>query len=740
MYSVYLFSHHHHHHHSSSTSSTFVCFLYIHPSNRYLEQRDPEMHSRAKTQIKECYEKNKIGDPMYRSLTTSMNARLRATVGDVYWKKAQDYLDHFVRQKSEKKHGSISSGSGSMSTTTATTATFPPPLPGVSGGGSGAPAPPPPAIVPTGLPQTTANPLLPNAAAPAAILPSAAKEGKGKVSRPAKTKEEKNKLARENRAKKKLKEAAAKAAAAAAASGTARALLPTGVGIAHSTTASAAATTSTTNTMTTPGYVPSSSTSGVRLVSAKVAAAAAAAGTLASSQLPVITAAPATTPTTTTSTNVSTSSTSSPTPPNSKAKDKKVESGGSKSVKRKSLTKSTSSSSITKKKQQQQQEPSNVLMESIDHATMLDVKRLPNIFTSREYKFDVNINEEQKILLYGEDKEHQRKMKEITDASIMALETEVDSMDAKFKEAGVPPLPSKIPTMYNGWGERNIFSVRNAWAKVRLPESDMRRAELEREASDEKTYPSSRPTTILEAEECEERSSGSSSPSSAVDVEDVFTIKNDTTNHVWYNESRAEQDLTLALLSTATEQYMKSVIEAALGKARLRQNLDGVRLWHTLEAHHHAAVATTTSSSTKNAPEDPPFPPPPALIRLGCDVRRQIALSEGNAAKVYQRMEEALSRRNGNQSNDIDERMLLESTSMADYSKKAPLKYAVQQAEVDAKRKFAVFSGVDSMDPPLGRVPKEARVTLRDLAVSALGSRASTIGLRRKRCRAGLNF
>jgi hypothetical protein len=418
-----------------------------------------------------------------------------------------------------------------------------------------------------------------------------------------------------------------------------------------------------------------------------------------------------------------------------------VESGGSKSVKRKSLTKSTSSSSITKKKQQQQQqEPSNILMESIDHATMLDVKRLPNIFTSREYKFDVNINEEQKILLYGGDKERQRKMKDITDASIMALDTEVDSTDAKFKEAGVPPLPSKIPTMYNGWGERNIFSVRNAWAKVRLPESDMRRAELEREASDEKTYPSSRPTTILEAEECEERSSGSSSPSSAVDVEDVFTIKNDTTNHVWYNESRAEQDLTLALLSTATEQYMKSVIEAALGKARLRQNLDGVRLWHTLEAHHHAAVATTTSSSTKNAPEDPPFPPPPALIRLGCDVRRQIALSEGNAAKVYQRMEEALSRRNGNQSNDIDERMLLESTSMADYSKKAPLKYAVQQAEVDAKRKFAVFSGVDSMDPPLGRVPKEARVTLRDLAVSALGSRASTIGLRRKRFRAGLNF
>lgn len=714
------------------------------------------MHLLAKTQIKECYEKNKAGDPAFRSLTTSMNTRLRATVGDVYWRKAQDYLEHFLRHKHDKKLLSGSSSGGSSGATT--TNNFPAPLPGISGGGGGAPTVQPPAIVPTGIPHNTnisGAPLTTNAqvtfapnttnistAASTSKSTSSAvvveKTTKKKMDAAAR-KEQKNQLARENRAKKK-KEAAAKAAAAAAAaaasgSGVARAMLPTGVGIAHSTATAAKAITKTT-TSTTPGYV-NSSISGVLPGSASdvAAAAAAAAGTLASAAAATTTISASSTPSSSTSPTpptTTTTTTVAAAPANVKVKEKKAESGGSKTAKRKSVPKSTPSSA-TKKKQSQPAEPSNLLMESIDHATMLDVKRLPNIFTSKEYKFDVSLNEEQKILLYGGDEEHQRKMKEITDASTKALDTDVD-LDAKLKEAGVPPLPSKIPSMYNGWGDRNILSVRNAWAKVRLPESEMRRAELEKDASEEKTRPN-----ILVAEEIEERS-GPTSPSSV--AVDVLTIENDTTNHVWFNECRAEQDVTLALLSAATEQYLKSTIEGALAKARLRQNLDGVRLWHTLQAHHAAAASATISTAySKNSAEDPPFPPPPAFIRLGCDVRRQIALSEGNATKVYQRMEEALSRQNdGSYSNNDNEHLLLESTSMADFAKKAPLKHAVQRAEADAKRKFAVFGGVDSTGPPLGRVPKEAKVTLQDLAVSALGSRASTIGLRRKRFRAGFNF
>jgi hypothetical protein len=63
---------------------------------KYLEQCDPNMHAAVKAIIKECYEKNKSGDPQFRSLTMSMKARLRSTVGELYWKKAHDYLDHFL--------------------------------------------------------------------------------------------------------------------------------------------------------------------------------------------------------------------------------------------------------------------------------------------------------------------------------------------------------------------------------------------------------------------------------------------------------------------------------------------------------------------------------------------------------------------------------------------------------------------------------------------------------------------
>ncbi|KAL3785515.1 hypothetical protein ACHAW5_005269 [Stephanodiscus triporus] len=70
---------------------------------KYLGQRDVNMFAAAKAQIKECYDKNKSGDPQFRSLTASMKVRLRATVGEIYWKKAQDYLDHFLKKKKRGK-------------------------------------------------------------------------------------------------------------------------------------------------------------------------------------------------------------------------------------------------------------------------------------------------------------------------------------------------------------------------------------------------------------------------------------------------------------------------------------------------------------------------------------------------------------------------------------------------------------------------------------------------------------
>ena len=361
----------------------------------------------------------------------------------------------------------------------------------------------------------------------------------------------------------------------------------------------------------------------------------------------------------------------------------------------------------------------NKLMEMVDHSVMIDVKSIPNLL-SKDHKMDVNLEEEQRLLLYG-DEEQRQKVKEITMAAAEALESNISDDATMEDDDDVSPLPWKLPAYYHGWGERNVVSIRTAWAKVRLPESEMQQAEKEQQEAEKARR--ERPMIMPSTQSSVETEKETSSPSITTDP-----VQDDTTNHVWYNEARAEQDPTLTMLSEATELYLKSIIEKAIGNARLRQNLDGVRLWHTLHSQH------ADPSNKKDTP-------PPALIRLGCDVRRQIALAEGNAAKTYQRMEEAITRQNDTfhprNPNDPDA-MLLEATSMRDLSKKPPLKSAVEDADLDAKRRYEVFGGKDSNDPPLGRVPKKARVMLQDIDVGALGNQTPLIRGRRRRAMTGL--
>ena len=65
------------------------------------------MHALGKAKIRECYEKNTSGDPQFRSLTTSMKANLRSTVGEIYWKKAEELRDHILKQKNKRDQGRV---------------------------------------------------------------------------------------------------------------------------------------------------------------------------------------------------------------------------------------------------------------------------------------------------------------------------------------------------------------------------------------------------------------------------------------------------------------------------------------------------------------------------------------------------------------------------------------------------------------------------------------------------------
>ena len=67
----------------------------------YILQHDSNIYAAAKAQVKECCEKSKSGDSQFRCIYTSTKACLRSTVGEFYWKKAHDYLDHLLNQKRE---------------------------------------------------------------------------------------------------------------------------------------------------------------------------------------------------------------------------------------------------------------------------------------------------------------------------------------------------------------------------------------------------------------------------------------------------------------------------------------------------------------------------------------------------------------------------------------------------------------------------------------------------------------
>jgi hypothetical protein len=81
---------------------------------KYLEQKDPPLHQKVKTIIKDCAARNRRQERGYESVTVSMKARLKEVVDDNYWQRAEAYLHHFLVQKA--KQGGSGGGSGSGST------------------------------------------------------------------------------------------------------------------------------------------------------------------------------------------------------------------------------------------------------------------------------------------------------------------------------------------------------------------------------------------------------------------------------------------------------------------------------------------------------------------------------------------------------------------------------------------------------------------------------------------------
>jgi len=138
---------------------------------------------------------------------------------------------------------------------------------------------------------------------------------------------------------------------------------------------------------------------------------------------------------------------------------------------------------------------------------------------------------------------------------------------ASKPETPSSPWTPSLPPYRKGLGERNIVSARIAWAKLRLAER--------REGTGGEVRP---PAGAPDANRVGRRRRPSKDIGSGTSE--------------WYNENKAGHDEALALISEGTQVYIRRILRGAIGAARQRLNLDGMRLWH----QQHAAVAAKAAS------------------------------------------------------------------------------------------------------------------------------------------------
>jgi hypothetical protein len=84
-------------------------------------------------------------------------------------------------------------------------------------------------------------------------------------------------------------------------------------------------------------------------------------------------------------------------------------------------------------------------------------------------------------------------------------------------------------------------------------------------------------------------------------------------------------------------------------------------------------------------------------------------------------MEEALERQSGvpSHARELKDETLQQATSMGDLALIPPLAKGVESADYEAKRCFETFGGKNASEPPLGRVPKQAKLEVIDLVMGS---------------------
>jgi len=799
---------------------------------KYLEAKDPTLHTQAKAVIRECAERNRAGDPAYASVSQSMQGRLKGLLsGTIYWSRAEAYLEQFLAKNNSSSSSTTMIPTipvpASNTTSTVGSSTLEPHHPTTttttSSSNSSMSMPPPPSLLPIkGIqtsfshhtPTTTTisssnsnNPLASSTSSTSHLVPhhglpsiqgtysvpsstmstnvvnrtfaSSASVGQS-ISRvstdtldaaalEAKKKEELN-------AKRKIQRKEAAARKKAKLESLALVTTPLNTNVTSSSGTSFFGPSSSTSSSSSsiqrpimipnsmggltnlnsanaqnnmyPSHTPSSSISGEDLSSStsskqtkskksrsntpiisNMSGMVSSIGTQQNNQIPFIATGGSTgmiINDTTMEGDVG-SVKASPVTLAKKKKDTKA------NVQTSTMTTSTLSShggggggGVSKKVEEKEYYD---WMEMLDHATTIHVQSMG--------------------LLLGQDTDI--KDEEINRSCIRLLE-EQGTVCSSLVGAKLPVEEVTSELNHDGivqdWSQRNLISSRMAWAMLRLVEQDQ--TMVAQDVSLPVMTISSTPSNVIT------EPTVSIPDEQYVNDEDSENDYKITPVTEWFNEERAEEDASLALLSEATQIYVKSLLENAIQSAYIRQNVDGIRLWHIQQAaalvssssSSSSAASTSTSSSVDTTePYVEKKIVPPLYLRLGCDVRRQRALFDGNSAKICQRMEEALARRHNTYSklmitpganpvelkmyefehdvqkhwieddNDLsDPKSLLLATSMGALARKPKLPSVAKAATRDAKMFFDIFGGKDyAQSAPLGRMSKNPCVTREDL-------------------------
>ena len=601
---------------------------------KYLEQKDPKMHQKAKLIIKDCAERNKRQERGYESVTASMRSRLKQLVGEQYWKRAESYLKHFLEQRA--KGGSSDKGSSGSSSS----------RPGVPGASS--------ASASSHHQQEQARKLQQQKQQQAKSQQASQRSTPTAAATTANV----DNLRKEIQTKRQALQSS-KSQSSSSKGG--------------STTPSGKGKTARRKSGTSPG--PSSRKGSTASASASAAASAAAAA-----------------------------------------------------------------SSTTPSKQQQQQQPPpeaeeapprefKDLMEMVDHSIDFDFTMAGLLLSggsgssssssTKQQEKEFSLSEEQKNLLYGLDS-----ASKVPKAKPTSSPTSSPTKKASDVSSDVADTPLK------GWGKRNIVSHRVAWARVRLKEQQKALKMQQQQQQNRAPAVADGLLTLPGGPKSRSSSSPGSPQASSQTGQTVAPVAK------WEGEDQAEQDPALTMLSEGCQVYIRGILEKALQCARQRQNLDGIRLWHE---QMDAVIKNNGSNSSNNndsgkdktsstkpgsgGGKDGGDKKKPALsLRLGCDISRQAAQASGNAAMIVKRMEAALERQSEyvpDRARTLDQETLSEATSMSDLAMRPLLAKGVERADYQARRSYEVYGGKHALEPPLGRVPKKAKLELVDFVMGS---------------------